>query len=383
MKIKSFINKTNLFLFLLIILIFIISNTFLREFFKPLKKIEAKLYRSVNYIELKEFSNIEFKRFAGVTEAGDEVVLSFKVSGKIDTITVNLGDFVRKGQLVVTLDPQIYMIELQERKFSLLKAESNKKNKSIIYERAKKLYIQRHIAKQELDNARYQTEIAEAELKFQQEAVKLSALNLDYTKLYSPMDSTVSELYKNPNENVKVGTPVMLLSSIGEPSVKVSIPEIYIFRINKGDEVKVRFDILPTILFDGTVEEVGYTSGSASTIFPVKIKLVNPPPEYRVGLSTEVIFRFIRQDIVSPYVISSNYVLKDEKGNYVFVLAGYDENRSLWIVERKNVEIGRLLAEGLEIQTGLNAGDKIVTTGLNIISPGDIVKLEEQKNAFD
>ncbi len=381
MKVKSFINKTNL--FLLIILVFLITSSFLRDLFHPPSKIEAKFYRSVNYIELREFSNIEYKRFAGVTEAGDEVVLSFKVSGKIDKISVNLGDFVRKGELVVTLDPQIYMIELQERKFSLLKAESNKKNKSIIYERAKKLYIQRHIAKQELDNARYQTEIAEAELKFQQEVVKLATLNLNYTKLYSPMDSTVSELYKNPNENVKVGTPVMLLSSIGEPSVKVSMPEIYIFRIKKGDRVKVRFDILPTVLFDGIVEEVGYTSGSASTIFPVKIKLIDPPSEYRVGLSTEIIFRFVRKDIVSPYVISSNYVLKDDKGNYVYVLKSYDEKRSLWIVERKNVEIGRLLAEGLEIRKGLTAGDKVVTTGLNIITPGDIVKLEEQKNVSD
>ncbi len=383
MKIKSLINKTNLFLFLLISLICLITSSFLHNLFHPSPKIESKFYRSVNYIELREFSNIEYKRFAGVTEAGDEVVLSFKISGKIDKIPVNIGDFVRKGELVVTLDPQTYMIELQERKFALLKAEANKKNKSIIYERAKRLYIQRHIAKQELDNARYQTEIAEAELKFQQETVNLATLSLTYTKLYSPMDATVSELYKNPNENVKVGTPVMLLSSIGEPSVKVSIPEIYIFRINKGDKVKVRFDILPAILFDGIVEEVGYTSGSASTIFPVKIKLIDPPSEYRVGLSVEVIFRFLREDIISPYVISSNYVLKDESGNYVYVLKIYDEKHSLWIVERKNVQIGRLLAEGLEIIQGLNAGDKVITTGLNIINPGDIVKLEEPKNVPD
>ncbi|MFQ6115195.1 MAG: efflux RND transporter periplasmic adaptor subunit, partial [bacterium] len=198
-------------------------------------------------------------------------------------------------------------------------------------------------------------------------------LQLSYTRLVAPTDGSIASVDIEVNENAQPGQPIVMLTAGAQIEVEVAIPEILIADIHEGSEVAVTFDAIPGKSYSAVVREVGVASTAFATTFPVTVSVEESSPEIRSGMAAEVSFRFESSDRRERIIVPSVAVGEDRQGRFVYVVEPVNAHRGF--VRRKNVQVGELTAEGLEIFEGLSDGDLVVTAGVSKIQDGQKVKL--------
>ena len=206
-----------------------------------------------------------------------------------------------------------------------------------------------------------------------QKRLELAQRQLEYTKLPSPVNGAVADVKAEVNENVVPGEAIMTINSGTLPEVEVAVPESLITRIQRGSSVWVAFDALPGRRFRGEVYEVGVAPTRSGTTFPVTVRLSQQNPKVLPGMAAEVAFRFGSAGSRARVVVPPQAVAEDRQGRYVFTVKRTGE--TLGTVHRREVSVGELVSEGLEITAGLQDGDLVVTAGVSQITEGQQVKL--------
>lgn len=253
----------------------------------------------------------------GKVQPETEVKISSEISGEIIALHVKEGDSVKKGQLLVRINPQIIQATLERAEAAvnnakasrataqarLKQAEANFQNISLSYARNRKLHDQKVISDSELDAARaqYETSVQEIESARQSVAaaeftinsasasVKETRENLLRTTIYSPMEGIVTKLNVELGERVvgtaqMAGTEMMRIANLNAMMAKVDVSEADIVRISVGDTADIEVDAYPGRVFKGMVSEVSNSANTAGglaaasdqvTNFAVKIHLLN------------------------------------------------------------------------------------------------------------
>ncbi len=315
----------------------------------------------------------QVRTFSGTSQAGLEAKLSFKVSGTIQRLFVKVGDQVRQGQTIAVLDPRDYRIRVQRTEAALARAKASARSTSADYARVRTLYENRNASRNALDQARAAAESSRAEVGSNMKELELARLQLQYARLSAPATCHVASVPVEVNENVQPGQTVMEVVCGSRLEVKVSMPEAFIARVQKGTAVTVAFDAIPGRQFSAIVTKVGVATGRTGTTFPVTVQLQQHVPGFRSGLATEVTFRFEGRQGEARILVPPVSVGEDREGRYVYVIA--DVSGRTARVKRTPVVIGTLHAEGLEIVDGLVDGARIVTAGVRRIHDGQRVRL--------
>jgi len=332
-----------------------------------------EIIRPVRYQEVIIGGSGRLRSFSGTAKAGIESKLSFKVSGTLKDINVKVGDVVKRGRLIATVDATDYSIKVKEAEAGLKETESQELNAKNNYERAKSLYETNSISKSELDAARAQFESTKAAVERMKSSLQYARLQLSYTRLVAPIDGTIAEVPAEINENVNAGKHVVTITSEGEAEVEISMPEVLISKIKTGKEVTITFDAIKDKTFTGKVSEVGVSTGGFSTTYPVKITLDEEDTLIRPGMAAKVIFNFEDSDDLNRIIVPLATVGEDSEGRYVFTVTPDAEGNGM--VSKVRVIVGELTGGGLEIIDGLLNGDLIITAGVTRIQDGQKVKL--------
>ena len=334
-----------------------------------------EIVRPVRFTKVLSTGGARTRRFSGTSQAGMSAVLSFKVGGTVSELTVKVGDRVDKGQLIARIDPKDYELQLQEGRAALSQARAQERNAKASYDRVRQLFENQNVAKSDLDAARAGYESANAQVRSLRKRVELARRQLDYCELKSPSAGDISSVQVEINENVQQGQPIVKLSAGALPEVKVAVPELLISRVEKGGLVKVTFDAIRDRTFDATVFEVGIAPDQGATTFPVTVRMMKDDSEIRPGLAAEVAFTFPATDDRERYIVPPVAVAGDRAGRFVFILdPGGD---GFGIVHRRDVEVGELTTEGLEIMNGLQDDELLVTAGVSRIKDGQRVRVPE------
>lgn len=332
---------------------------------------EAPPLRPVRYQEVALLSESETRIFSGTTRAALETDLSFKVSGTLAERPVNVGDAVAAGQLIAQLDRQDYDVRTQEARAGLASAQAEQRNAAASYERTRGLYENRNASLSDLDASRAQAESAAARVRAAQQQLAAALLQASYTRLTSPQDCNVADVYARVNENVAAGQPVVRLNCGDCVEIVVTLPETFIARVNTGSKVVARVDALPGMDLPASVTEVGVAA--VGSTYPVTVKLEKDCPGLRSGLAAQVEFSLPRAADVARLILPSVSVGEDSNGRFVYVLDG-DEN-SGWHARRRAVTVGGVSADGITIVDGLQVGELVVTAGVRRITDGQQVSL--------
>lgn len=318
-------------------------------------------------------SDVLERRFPARAQAGMESVLSFKVGGQISEILVEVGETVRRGQRIAALDDKDLILELRQAEAGYAQASARDRNARSEYARTKRLHDQDAASDNKLDSAQTEAVSARANLEAQAQAVALTKAQLGYAELIAPTDGLIAAVEVNPNENVTVGEPVVTLNSGGRPEVAFTAPENLIGSIERGQPATVRFTTLADTVFPAEIVEVGVGSGRSA--FPVTARLLEGDDRIRSGMVAEISVRFVRpQRTTEPVVIIPAFsVAEDDGGRFVYV--AIPSEGDLAKLERREVEIGPLSVDGLEIDAGLEVGDRVVIAGLRFVEPGMTVRM--------
>jgi membrane fusion protein, multidrug efflux system len=313
----------------------------------------------------------EVRTYAGVAKAGLESDLSFRVPGTVEGVSVAVGTVVTRGQAIAHLDPTDYALRVKEAEAALAQARVGLRKGEADYERVRALYENNNAAKSELDAARAAADSARAQVTAAEQRREQARQQVGYTRLRAPFAGVISAVNINVNENVQAGQRAFLLTTVGEPEVEASVPEVMIARVEKGLPATVAFNALPERQYRARVTEVAYASVGSATTYPVVVQLEEVGPEVRPGMAAEVTLRFPgaatdRDRIFLPPVA----VGEDRNGRFVFVLAAGGDT-----VQRRPVRVGELSSRGLEVTEGVAAGERVVTAGVRRLTDGERVKV--------
>jgi len=335
--------------------------------------VEEVMIRPVRYTVVESSDTARERTFSGVARAGESSRLSFQVSGRVLEVPVEVGDRVKKGQTIARVDPSDFELELQNARASGAKMRALERNARANYARTRALYENQNASIQDLEADETDYQSARAASSSANQQVRLLQRQLEYTRLKAPAAGTIAAITVEANENVGSGEEVAILLVGDQIEVSVSVPGADIRDIHEGDAARVRLNALGGRELGGIVTEVGVSTGSGRTTFPVTVRLTEGQDLVRSGMAAAVTFSFARLGDSPDYSLPITAVGEDLEGRFVFVVERTGDN--LGTVHRRPVRVGKLTSEGVEILEGVQSSDLIVTAGLSYLSEGLEVRM--------
>ena len=186
------------------------------------EEVRQELIRPVRYMQAYSTGGARVRIFSGITQAGLESNLSFKVPGTVKRIAVKVGDEVRVGRLLAQLDPGDYELQVQQAEAALANAQAQARNAEANYNRIRALYENNSASRTDLDASRAADESADAAVRSAEKQLELARLQLGYTILKAPTSGAISRVDAEVNENLESGKTVVVLTAGTEMEVKVS-----------------------------------------------------------------------------------------------------------------------------------------------------------------
>ena len=269
------------------------------------------------------------------------------IPGRIDEIRVEVGNTVRRGQLLVRMD-----------RTNLVQAELQLENAERELGRVAELHKSGSATQQQLD-----------QLTSQVDVLRETVRNLrENTELTSPIDGVVVARFFDAM-NIFGGTsPILTVMQLSPVRVMISIPEMHFPRVRAGMEVRVRIDTYPDREFTGRVNIVHPTIDLMSRTFRVEVTIPNADLAIRPGMFARVELNFGAVDHV---MVPDIAVMRQQGTNTRFVFTVEDGQ-----ARRREVQLGRLIDNRFEVLSGIESGAVVVTAGQSRLLDQTVVEIE-------
>lgn len=293
----------------------------------------------------------EHRKLGGDVTPWEVLPLSFKVGGRIERLLVDEGDRVRKGQTIAVLNQRDYQLmrDLADSQVRALKPHLGRAEKLLQEEALSQAQYDELTSKMEA--ARIQQSQAEAQLAD--------------ARLSSPIQGVVIKKLVANGDLVGPTRPVAVIANLD--TVKVTLPvtqrDLPIFKA--GDQIELYSPGIERV-FVGTVERIGYTADERTRLFPVVLKVANPDLELRAGMVVEAKVPVKQhQGIFVPL----NSITSDPVGRPFLYVADKNGQRSV----KREVSIGVLVGERVQIKSGLQNGDRVISRGM--VQQGSLIRV--------
>lgn len=301
----------------------------------------------VKVMEITSSDGFRDQRYTGLIEESKGTMLSFEVPGNIQTISVNKGDKVSKGQLLASLD------QLQLRNTHEIAAASLYQAQDA-YNRYKQLYDNNSLP--EIKWVEVKSKLNEANA-----SEKIARKNLNNANLYAPYSGYIGERIVDPGTNVAPGSAILKLVTIDKVNVRAAIPEKEINSIKVGQEAIIDIPALNKEV-KAEVTEKGVVADRLSHSYDIKIAMDNPAFDMFPGMICNV--SILSADKRPQIVIPNAAVGIDPDGKTFIWLAVNGK------AQRKYISTGSQTNRGVIVSEGLRDGDKLIVEGNQKISSG-------------
>ncbi len=303
------------------------------------------------------------------------------MGGTVEKVEVKLGDTVQKGQVLAALDPRDYELKLKSAKAELESDKVNLKTAQEHLKRQEYLLTQGVVSQALLDKARSAYEAAVSKEEISTSRLEEATRNLERTKLLAPFDGIISLRTIEPHQETQPGRVLFKLQSREGLKAEVLVPEILVREIKPKQEALIRFPTLKDLEIPGIVREVS-AQGNVGNAFPVTIDLQKTPDTLRAGMSINALFKGANKSDYPFFLIPltaldlSHKSQNDVKNKKAFIYL-FDQAES--IVKRREITIGDIQGNLIQVVDGLKEGDVLVTAGVPFLIEGQKVTLWQQK----
>lgn len=291
--------------------------------------------------------------FSGTVEEASNTSLSFPVMGTVKNVYVGLGDRVRKGTLIATVDPASMQSSYNATKSSLEQAED-------AYRRMKELHNKGSLA--EVKWVEIQSKVQQA-----RSMEEIARKNLEDCKLYAPYSGVIAEKVAEVGQNVVPGMPVVKLVTTEQLNVKIAVPETEVADIVLRQSATIKVPALGGKQFIGNVAEKGIVANPLSRSYDVKICVKNAGDDLMPGMVAEV--TLAREDNTALHILPANVVQLDEMNRSFVWVKGNGK------ATKRIITCGEFTAQGITVASGLKDGDEVIVEGQQKVCEGTPVIL--------
>lgn len=310
--------------------------------------------------------------FAGEVRARFETTLSFRVTGKILARPVEIGDRVRKGQLLARLDTSDFQLAVQTLKAQLKSAVTDRDFTKDDLTRYRELLDQKVISKPDFD--RHQTAYTNAQERAAalEAQLKQTINQLDYTGLSADREGVITALEVDKGQVVTAGQPVVKLAQLDEKEIHFDIPEQRISEFKNHQIVAVTLLSVDERKFNANIREISASADPASRTYRAKATLLDGQEEAHLGMTATV---WVATDKIERIAVPLSAV---------FTSQAQPKQQQVWLIDEVSstvkaipVQLGTALPGELVSIEGLQAGQLLVCAGVQRLKEGQTVRLSE------
>jgi len=282
--------------------------------------------------------------FTGTVEGIRQSDATAKIGERVVELKVEIGDRVEKDQIIAKLDPESPQLQISQAELAVNDAERE-------LQRMESLHQQGAISRQTVDKFELARDMAAANLKQLRELLKVTA----------PISGVVTEVFYREGESPHPGEAVVRVAEMKKIRVEMEVSPSYRLELKKGQKAYIYLTIAPDIKIEGRLDRVSLSADPESRNFQAYVAADNADEYLPPGVSVEVeVIVAARENILAVHRDALTTVM----GKTVVYLA----NDKARMVE---VQTGITAGSYFEIVSGLEAGQRVVVHGQNLLSDGD------------
>jgi RND family efflux transporter MFP subunit len=329
--------------------------------------------RAVRTVTIAQPASGRERRFSGVVEAANVANISFEVAGIVNSLEVEAGERIEKGQLLAIMDDSAFRLNVEAAQASVRAAEVQVRDAEATFERLRRVNERAPGATSDLDfeQAEAARDGARQNLSYANSRLSLAQRDLRLTELRSPFSGVIAERLVDPFEQVNRGQKIYSLFMDGAMEAVIRVPESERRAVYLGSRGNVRLPAVAADTFTGIVSEVSEVAG-AGNAFPVRLTIDSSNEAIRPGLTAEVSLLLGATEGAQDYLVPLGALgtRPGEGGSFVY---RYDPGTST--VQQVPVSYGDIRGGDVVIEGGLAAGDIIVVAGVSFLRDGQQVRL--------
>jgi membrane fusion protein, multidrug efflux system len=305
----------------------------------------------------------------GVVEPRYKTTLGFRVLGRLTARPVYVGDLVREGQTVGTIDSTVLELAVRSAKAELAKAEAQLATARATEERQRTLITSDATTKQTLDNAEQARAGAEASVAHAQADLTKATEQLSYAQIKADFAGVVTAVGADVGQVVSPGQNVVTVARPDIREAVVDIGEDFSVPLEIGMSFMVSLQLLPAVQVEGHIREIAPQADPVTRLRRIRITLSNPPDGFRLGATIVAKLREPGPSLRMP----ASAVLAKDGANFVWIVDQSTDTVSLQKVE--------LVADqaGARVISGVAPGTRVVTAGIHSLTQGQQVRIEQDE----
>jgi RND family efflux transporter MFP subunit len=338
---------------------------------KPVEKAED--IRPVRVMQVSA-DNVDIgAEFSGEVRPRIESRLGFRVGGKIVARRVDVGNVVKRGQVLMQLDPQDLQLAQAQANAGLKAAESNRDLARAEYKRYLDLREKNFVSQAVLDSKDTAYKAAQASYDQAVAAYRNQSNQAGYATLVSDVEGVVTEVDAEAGQVVAAGTPVVRVAKTGEKEIVIGIPEDRVDAVRRMTDVRVRTWAKPNEIFPGKLRELSPMADPATRTYTAKIAIPQAPEDVKLGMTAYVAFATKTPHAMVKLPLTA--LFQDKSAS------------SVWIVDHGSVKLIPVQVAGssgndIIVSSGLTPSQTVVTAGVNLLKPGQKVKILDDDPAL-
>jgi len=307
--------------------------------------------------------------FAGTVEARYESILSFRVLGRMIARDVSVGDKVNKGARLATLDPTPFQLALRDADADLARTEAHRQEAKLAAARQRQLFSDGVTAKAEFEAAQHELENAEAATAAAQANVRVAQEHLSYTELHAEFDGVIAATKAQVGQVVQPGQEVVKVVRPDEREAVVDVPDNIAAELHPGIGFIVSAEAEPATRIKGQVREIAPQADAATRTRRVRIGLVDPPLNFRLGTIVKAVAAITPSAEID---LPLSALLERDGKTFVWVVDPATTKVSI-----RDVKLGARDSDSFRVVEGLAPGTRVVTAGVHSLSPNQPVKIAD------
>ena len=297
-------------------------------------------------------------RGAVVAMPNQDVKIAALVAGRVDSLSVAEGDWVRSGQVVAEIDPRPFADQKRQAAAAVAQATAAVENARLNLERTERLFTRGIAAGKEVEDARSQRAAADAALEQAAAALETADRQLSRTHVTSPIAGQVVKRLVSVGEQVDgtAAEPIVEVANLDHVEIAAAVPAEHLGRVRVGQLADVSSDAYAGRSFEGEIIAIAPAVDSATNTALARIRLANPGRLLRIGMFVQAQIGVSERKGV--LTVPPSAVSKGEAGAAVYVVSGS-------VATRTKVTLGLETAEAVEITSGLTEGQKVLTSAIH------------------
>jgi len=351
-----------------------------------LKKLEADLLRmdsntamaaKVKLVSTMSVTTQAFEHFIDLLGRVDADNVSYisprGMGGQVKVIYIKEGQFVKRGQLVLKLDDAIVRQQILAARKAMDGIKTQLNFAKNIYQRQKNLWDQGIGTEVQLITAKTNVESLENQLVAANEQVKVAIEQLNTANVYSDVSGIADRV------NIRIGETFVGATQMGGQiviinkntlKVKVNVPENYLTRLRTGTPVLINIPDAQKVNIPSSISLISQSIDANLRGFMAEAKI---PSDGSLKPNQTAIMRIKDYSATNAIVIPINMVQTDENGKYVFTMLKSSNGKTT--AHKVPVIIGEVYGDNVEIKSGLNAGEQLITEGYQSLYEGQSVSV--------